>query len=188
MFDDGNRYWGVGLVIWLITIVLIFSTQAFAKLESLRSAAQDLKPRRREGHCRQTLSGLPRCNAGHNTSTDAVPVEPGDRRNGRGTGDGGTDAWKTVRRSSSIWLRPRGPGRSSPWQKSRGPRYGQTGLDSRRRRSAGRSREDETMRIHWEESATTKTAPFRRNPAGAGGPPTYQTEGRRRPTGFVRHW
>ena len=37
-------------------------------------------------------------------------------------------------------------------------------------------REDETMRIHWEESATTKTAPFRRNPSGAGGPPTYQTE------------
>ena len=32
------------------------------------------------------------------------------------------------------------------------------------------------MRIHWEESATTKTAPFRRNPLGAGGPPTYQTE------------
>ena len=25
------------------------------------------------------------------------------------------------------------------------------------------------MRIHWEESATTKTAPFRRNPSGAGG-------------------
>ena len=32
------------------------------------------------------------------------------------------------------------------------------------------------MRIHWEESATTKTAPFRRNPLGVGGPPTYQTE------------
>ncbi len=32
------------------------------------------------------------------------------------------------------------------------------------------------MRIHWEESATTKTAPFRRNPLGAGGAPTYQTE------------
>ena len=32
------------------------------------------------------------------------------------------------------------------------------------------------MRIHWEESATTKTAPFRRNPWGAGGPPMYQTE------------
>ena len=32
------------------------------------------------------------------------------------------------------------------------------------------------MPIHWEESATTKTAPFRRNPLGAGGPPTYQTE------------
>ncbi len=29
--------------------------------------------------------------------------------------------------------------------------------------------EDETMLIHWEESATTKTAPFRRNPKGAGG-------------------
>ncbi len=25
------------------------------------------------------------------------------------------------------------------------------------------------MRIHWEESATTKTAPFRHNPSGAGG-------------------
>ena len=32
------------------------------------------------------------------------------------------------------------------------------------------------MRIHWEESATTKTAPFRRNPLGAGGSPTFQTE------------
>ncbi len=32
-----------------------------------------------------------------------------------------------------------------------------------------RSREEETMHIHWEESATTKTAPFRRNPSGAGG-------------------
>ncbi len=32
------------------------------------------------------------------------------------------------------------------------------------------------MFFHWEESATTKTAPFRRNPPGAGGPPTYQTE------------
>ena len=39
-----------------------------------------------------------------------------------------------------------------------------------------RSREEETMLFHWEESATTKTAPFRRNPLGAGGPPTYQTE------------
>ena len=39
-----------------------------------------------------------------------------------------------------------------------------------------RSREDETMRFHCEESATTKTAPFRRNPSGAGGPPTYQAE------------
>ncbi len=37
-------------------------------------------------------------------------------------------------------------------------------------------RDDATMRIHWEESATTKTAPFRRNPSGAGGPPTFQTE------------
>ena len=36
--------------------------------------------------------------------------------------------------------------------------------------------EDATMLFHWEESATTKTAPFRRNPPGAGGPPTYQTE------------
>ncbi len=25
------------------------------------------------------------------------------------------------------------------------------------------------MLFHWEESATTKTAPFRRNPKGAGG-------------------
>ena len=32
------------------------------------------------------------------------------------------------------------------------------------------------MLFHWEESATTKTAPFRRNPVGAGGSPTYQTE------------
>ena len=30
-------------------------------------------------------------------------------------------------------------------------------------------RDDATMRIHWEESATTKAAPFRRNPLGAGG-------------------
>ena len=37
-------------------------------------------------------------------------------------------------------------------------------------------RDDETMLFHWEESATTKTAPFRRNPLGAGGPPTFQTE------------
>ncbi len=29
--------------------------------------------------------------------------------------------------------------------------------------------DDVTMRIHWEESASTKTAPFRRNPLGAGG-------------------
>ena len=126
---------------------------------------------------------------------------------------------------------------SSPWRKSRGPRYGQTGPDSRRRRSADpksrrsadpksrrsadpksrrsadpksrrsadpksrrsadpksrrgaevakrrrpevakrrRSREDATMLIHWKESATTKTAPFRRNPLGAGGSPTFQTE------------
>ena len=36
--------------------------------------------------------------------------------------------------------------------------------------------DDATMLFHWEESATTKTAPFRRNPLGAGGPPTYQTE------------
>ena len=36
--------------------------------------------------------------------------------------------------------------------------------------------DDETMRIHWEELATTKTAPFRRNPLGAGGAPTFQTE------------
>ena len=32
-----------------------------------------------------------------------------------------------------------------------------------------RRHDDETMLIHWEESATTKTAPFRRNPLGAGG-------------------
>ena len=32
------------------------------------------------------------------------------------------------------------------------------------------------MLIHCEESATTKTAPFRRNPLGAGGAPTFQTE------------
>ena len=81
---------------------------------------------------------------------------------------------------------------NSPWQKSRGPRYGQTGPDSRRhnvttqrrnnvttqRRNnvTTRRRDDETMRIHWEESATTKTVPFRRNPLGAGGAPTFQTE------------
>jgi hypothetical protein len=29
--------------------------------------------------------------------------------------------------------------------------------------------DDETMHTHWELSATTKTAPFRRNPLGAGG-------------------
>ena len=29
--------------------------------------------------------------------------------------------------------------------------------------------DDETMLFHWEESATTKTAPFRRNPVGVGG-------------------
>ena len=32
-----------------------------------------------------------------------------------------------------------------------------------------RSRDDAAMLIHCEESATTKTAPFRRNPLGAGG-------------------
>ncbi len=32
-----------------------------------------------------------------------------------------------------------------------------------------RSRDDAAMLIHCEESATTKTAPFRRNPSGAGG-------------------
>ncbi len=32
-----------------------------------------------------------------------------------------------------------------------------------------RRHDDETMRIHWEESATTKTAPFRLNPLGAAG-------------------
>ena len=37
-------------------------------------------------------------------------------------------------------------------------------------------RDDVAMRIHWEESATTKTVPFRRNPLGAGGAPTFQTE------------
>ncbi len=89
---------------------------------------------------------------------------------------------------------------SSPWQKSRGPRYGQTGPDSNRRRSADpkprRGADPKSRRgagpkprrgagpkprrgdnaLSWEESATTKTAPFRRNPWGAGGPPTYQTE------------
>ena len=29
--------------------------------------------------------------------------------------------------------------------------------------------DDAAMLIHWKESATTKTAPFRRNPSGAGG-------------------
>ncbi len=32
-----------------------------------------------------------------------------------------------------------------------------------------RSRDDAAMLVHCEESATTKTAPFRRNPLGAGG-------------------
>ena len=36
--------------------------------------------------------------------------------------------------------------------------------------------DDVAMLIHCEESVTTKTAPFRRNPMGAGGPPTFQTE------------
>ena len=73
---------------------------------------------------------------------------------------------------------------NNPWPKSRGPRYGQTGLDSRRRLG-----DDATMHIHWEESATTKTAPFRRNPLGAGGPPTFQTEAAGAPQAlsFVRH-
>ena len=48
-------------------------------------------------------------------------------------------------------------------------------------------RDDETMRIHWEESATTKTAPFRRNPLGAGGGTDVSNGGRRRPAGIVRH-
>ena len=39
-----------------------------------------------------------------------------------------------------------------------------------------RRHDDETMLIHWEEAPTTKTVPFRRNPLGAGGPPTFQTE------------
>ncbi len=39
-----------------------------------------------------------------------------------------------------------------------------------------RCRDDAAMLIHCEESATTKTAPFRRNPLGVGGPPTFQTE------------
>ena len=49
--------------------------------------------------------------------------------------------------------------------------------------------DDETMLIHWEESATTKTAPFRRNPLGAGGPPTFQTEAAGAPQAlsFVGH-
>ena len=45
-----------------------------------------------------------------------------------------------------------------------------------REEAPARSREEETMRIHCEEAATTKTAPFRRNPLGAGEPPTFQTE------------
>ena len=45
-----------------------------------------------------------------------------------------------------------------------------------REEAPARSREEETMLFHCEESATTKTAPFRRNRLGAGGPPTYQTE------------
>ncbi len=45
------------------------------------------------------------------------------------------------------------------------------------------------MLIHCEESATTKTAPFRRNPLGAGGPPTFQTEAAGAPQAlsFVGH-
>ena len=52
-----------------------------------------------------------------------------------------------------------------------------------------RRHDDETMRIHWEESATTKPAPFRRNPLGAGGPPTFQTEAAGAPQAlsFVGH-
>ena len=49
--------------------------------------------------------------------------------------------------------------------------------------------DNQTMLIHWEESATTKTAPFRRNPSGAGGAPTYQTEAAGAPQAlsFVGH-
>jgi hypothetical protein len=45
------------------------------------------------------------------------------------------------------------------------------------------------MLIHWEESATTKTAPFLRNPLGAGGLPTFQTEAAGAPQAlsFVGH-
>ncbi len=45
------------------------------------------------------------------------------------------------------------------------------------------------MLIHCEESATTKTARFRRNPMGAGGPPTFQTEAAGAPQAlsFVGH-
>ena len=32
-----------------------------------------------------------------------------------------------------------------------------------------RRHDDAAMLIHWKKSATTKTAPFRRNPSGAGG-------------------
>ena len=39
----------------------------------------------------------------------------------------------------------------------------------RRDDATSRRHDDETMHIHWEESATTKTAPFRLNPLGAGG-------------------
>ena len=47
-------------------------------------------------------------------------------------------------------------------------------------------RDDETMRIHWEESATTKTGPFRRNPLGAGGGTDVSNGGRRRPRRLCR--
>ncbi len=45
--------------------------------------------------------------------------------------------------------------------------------------------DDETMLFHWEESATTKTAPFRRNPYGRRGATDVSNGGRRRPAGFV---
>ena len=48
--------------------------------------------------------------------------------------------------------------------------------DPKSRRGAGPKPRRRDTALSWEESATTKTAPFRRNPWGAGGPPTYQTE------------
>ncbi len=46
---------------------------------------------------------------------------------------------------------------------------GDVATDRRPDDAPARSRDDAAMLIHCEESATTKTAPFRRNPSGAGG-------------------